>query len=56
MTPAADPVGQIIDEIAESILDFRLASRRRLTGDWTIARLLAEKIYDEVWERDPSDE
>lgn len=50
---ATDPVGRLIDEVAEIIFEFKPTGRRRLTSSLEVARDLAEEIVDFVWEFDP---
>lgn len=54
--PRTDPVGATIDRIAGVVLGFQRPSGHPLIAGpdvQELARGLAERIYDEVWEYDP---
>jgi hypothetical protein len=45
-------VGDLIDEVAEIVLAFRPAGRRRLTQSEPAAWALATEIVEYIWNRD----
>jgi hypothetical protein len=48
----SDPMGHLVDQVAEMILEYRPTGRRRLTTSEPSARELAEQIVDFVWTYD----